>query len=194
RDCTLNLTLFDRPAIHPQIDRLIGDFTAVLLLTVRAPRDESFAVRAARLHQQLLEDLEHQAYNGVRVLRDRARTLGGNPRSAIPVVFTSLFGVASADAPGGDVAFFGHPTRSVSQTPQVWLDHQAMEARGELILNWDCVDALFPAGLVDDMFASYQEFLHSLGTDDGLWDAACTQAVIGAEAVQEFLVRGEHVV
>ena len=174
RDFTLNLTLFDRPAMHPQIDRLIGDFTAVLLLSVRAPGDEPFAVRAVRLQQQLLKDLEHQSYNGVRVLRDRARTLGGNPRAAAPVIFTSLFGVASADTPDGDVGFFGRVTRSVSQTPQVWIDHQAMEDGRELILNWDVVDALFPAGMIDDMFACYQDLLHRLSEDDGTWDAART--------------------
>ncbi len=174
RDFTLNLTLFDRPDTHPQIGRLIGDFTAVLPLSVRAPGDEPFASRAVRLQRQLLNDLEHQSYSGVRVLRDRARTLGGNPRAAIPVVFTSLFGVASAEAPDGDVGFFGRPIRSVSQTPQVWVDHQAMEDRGELILNWDVVDALFPAGMIDDMFSCYQDFLHRLGADDGLWDAART--------------------
>jgi amino acid adenylation domain-containing protein len=172
RDFTLNLTLFDRPAMHPQIDRLIGDFTAVLLLSVRASGDVPFAVRAARLQQQLLNDLEHQSYNGVRVLRDRARTLGGNPRAAVPVIFTSLFGVASADTPDGDVGFFGRVTRSVSQTPQVWIDHQAMEDRRELILNWDVVDALFPAGMIDDMFACYQDLLHGLSEEDCRWDAA----------------------
>lgn len=174
RDCTLNLTLFDRPAVHPQIDRLIGDFTAVLLLAVRAAGDESFGDRAARIQRQLLSDLEHQSYNGVRVLRDRARTLGGNPRAAIPVIFTSLFGVESTDAPDGDVGFFGEVTRSVSQTPQVWIDHQAMEDRGELILNWDVVDELFPAGMIDDMFACYQDLLRGLGDDDGRWDATRT--------------------
>lgn len=170
RDFTLNLTLFDRPFAHPQIDRLIGDFTAVLLLSVHANGGEPFAVRAARLQRQLLKDLEHQSYNGIRVLRDRARMVGGNPRAAAPVIFTSLFGVASADTPNGDVGFFGRVTRSVSQTPQVWIDHQALEDRRDLLLNWDAVDSIFPARVVDDMFACYQQLLHEIGKDDGLWD------------------------
>lgn len=185
RDFTLNLTLFDRPAMHPQIDRVIGDFTAVLLLSVRAAGDEPFAVRAVRIQEQLLKDMEHQSYNGVRVLRDRARTLGGNPRAAIPVIFTSLFGVQSADTPDGDVGFFGQVTHSVSQTPQVWIDHQALEDRRELILNWDVVDALFPAGMVDDMFSCYQDLLRGLGEDDGLWDAARTPLPLPSRQARE---------
>ena len=34
-DLTLNLTLFDRREVHPDIDHVLGDFTSLLL--VRAP-------------------------------------------------------------------------------------------------------------------------------------------------------------
>ncbi len=177
-DLTLNLTLFNRPQIHPEIDRIVGDFTSVTLLAAEAAPDESFGVRAERLQRRLLADMEHQAYNGVRVLRARARGLGGRPGAVMPIVFTSLLGVAAGPESGGggdgrawgDARFFGDLVHSISQTPQVWLDHQVSEDDGDLVLNWDALEALFPPGLLDDMFACYRGLFDRLSRDETAWD------------------------
>lgn len=88
-DFTLNLSLFNRRPLHPQIGDVIGDFTSVTLLAATAEPGESFADRARRLNRRLVQDLEHSAFSGVRVLRERSRRLGGGPGAAMPVVFTS---------------------------------------------------------------------------------------------------------
>ncbi|NUS17479.1 MAG: amino acid adenylation domain-containing protein [Streptomyces sp.] len=170
-DFTLNLTLFNRPAVHPEINQVIGDFTTVVLLAMQAEDNEPFAVRAARVQQQLLRDLEHVAYGGVQVLRERARRMASGPAAAMPVVFTSALALGSAGAdPAEGMGFFGEEVYGITQTPQVWLDHQAAEQGGGLIYNWDCVEELFPAGLLDDMFAAYQRILDRLATDDTWWE------------------------
>lgn len=167
---TLNLTLFNRPAHHPQIGQIIGDFTSVTLLAVEPRLSEPFTARADRLSRQLLQDLEHQSYSGVRVARERTRRLGNRPGAVMPVVFTSLLGVASDRSQADDVNFFGSVVQGISQTPQVWLDHQVIEERGDLILNWDALDALFPGGVLDDMFAVYRQLVDQLGQDGEAWD------------------------
>lgn len=169
-DFTLNLTLFNRPPLHPQIGEIIGDFTTVLLLGVEAGPDAPFAVRVEALHRRLIQDLDHLSYSGIRVLRERARRLGGRPGAAMPIVFTSLIGLDQARSAPAAAHFLGEVVHSVSQTPQVWLDHQVMEDRGELLVNWDCVESLFPGGMLDDMFVAYCSVLDRLSRDESAWD------------------------
>ena len=170
--CTLNLTLFSRDAIHPEIDQIVGDFTAVTLLAVWTRPGDDFATRAAHLHRQLLQDLEHLSYSGVRIMRELARRVGGGPAALMPVVFTSALGLPGGASLAEDMAFFGEFGNGISQTPQVSLDHQVMEEGGELVFNWDAVELLFPAGLLDDMFAAYLALLHELSEDEAAWDTA----------------------
>ncbi|GAA3017408.1 hypothetical protein GCM10010519_54060 [Streptomyces lactacystinicus] len=182
-DFTLNLTLFNRPAeAHPQIGGIIGDFTSLTLLRISGGQDESFARRTAGFQQQLMRDLEHLSYSGVRVLRERARRLGSGLGAGMPIVFTSALGFSGdADTMDG-MAFFGDYRHGVSQTPQVWLDHQVLEENGELVFNWDAVEALFPEGLLDDMFAAFRTLLGRLSDDPVLWDDLAP--TVGAPAAQ----------
>jgi amino acid adenylation domain-containing protein len=167
---TLNLTLFNRPPLHPQLGEVIGDFTSTILLEVRASRDDSFAARAKRLHEQLMDDLGHSSYTGIRVLRERARRLGGRPGVAMPVVFTSIIGLEPSGAPAETARMFGDVVHSVSQTPQVWIDYQVLEDRGDLLIHWDHVAEVFPAGLVDEMFAAHRAWLGRLSEGEEAWD------------------------
>lgn len=169
-DFTVNLTLFNRPAVHPQINELVGDFTSVTLLEVRANAADTFARKAEAVARQLLGDLDHAAYSGVKVLRERARRLGGGPGAAMPIVFTSALVLGGDQDVAEGIRFFGDEVYAITQTPQVWLDHQVSEERGELVFNWDAVEELFPAGLLDDMFAAYRLVLDRLGSDPGAWE------------------------
>ena len=51
---------------------------------------------------------------------------------------------------------------AISQTPQVWLDHQVSEHGGRLSVCWDVVDGLFPAGMIEAMFSHYARLLDAL--------------------------------
>ncbi|WP_194911802.1 non-ribosomal peptide synthetase [Catenulispora rubra] len=171
-ELTLNLTLFNRPPSHPRLGEVIGDFTSVVLLESRPESEDSFAGRAKRLHHQLMEDLGHSSFSGVRVLRERARRLGGRPGAAMPVVFTSMIGFDSASNITESAQMFGDVVFGASQTPQVWLDYQVLEERGELLVNWDYVDGLFPDDMVAEMFAAHRACLEQLGGSEGAWDEA----------------------
>ncbi|GKT28122.1 amino acid adenylation domain-containing protein, partial [Aduncisulcus paluster] len=58
----------------------------------------------------------------------------------MPIVFTSGLGMSSWDQ---DMSF-GKLSYNISQTPQVWIDHQVLEVDGGLLLSWDALDELFP--------------------------------------------------
>ena len=85
----------------------------------------------------------------------------------MPVVFTSALGFAQDN-------FLARrnllkPVWGISQTPQVWLDHQVYESEGELRFNWDFVAALFPAEQVERQFAQYGELLNRMAEEESWW-------------------------
>ena len=164
---TLNVTLFHRLPVHPEVNAIVGDFTSTVLLAVDGGGAASFAERARRVQQQLWNDLEHRYVSGVRVLRDLARQAGR--RITMPVVFTSTLGhEGGAAAPA---TWLGDLVYGISQTPQVWLDHQVGEDGDALVFNWDAVEALFSVGVLDAMFDAYCTRLEGLAIDEAAWDA-----------------------
>jgi amino acid adenylation domain-containing protein len=167
---TLTLTLFQRLPLHPQVAEIVGDFTSVTLLAVDAPRDVPLEIRAQRLQERLWMDLDHDHVSGVRILRELGRT-GGGQSWAMPVVFTSTLALERPAPPETGETAEIETVYSITQTPQVWLDHQVSEQGGALVFFWDAVDEIFPQGLVDDMFATYSGLLARLADDEGLWQA-----------------------
>ena len=172
---TINLTLFNRLPLHPQVNQIVGDFTSLTLLEVDTSAGDTFEDRARQIQTQLWDDLDHRYVGGVQVLREMARRQGAAARVTMPVVFTSTLNLDSGaqndsaqlqedPAQEADDQMYG-----ISQTPQVWLDHQVQERGGALMLNWDAVEDLFPEGLLDSMFAAYGEFVRRLADDEGSW-------------------------
>jgi amino acid adenylation domain-containing protein len=174
---TLVLTLFDRDFTHPHVARVVGDFTSLTLLEVdhRVPGD--FAARVRRLQAQIWTDLDHRLVSGVEVLREMARSRAGPPGLIAPVVFTSNLGVGDSAA-GYHV--LGSAGFAVTQTPQLYLDHQVAEGPDGLVLNWDAVTELFPDGLLDDAFGAYAGLLTRLADDEGSWLAPVRGLLPGA--------------
>ncbi|MEE8525744.1 MAG: amino acid adenylation domain-containing protein, partial [Thermoanaerobaculia bacterium] len=175
---TINITLFQRLALHPQVRDLIGDFTSLTLLAVDHRPRETFVERARRLQQQFWDDLDHRFFSGVEVLRELARGEGGPSRAAMPVVFTSTLHMTAPGAPSAeetrarDGAGIGEVVYTIGQTPQVWLDFQVGERHGELGLLWEAVEGLFPEDFLDDVFGAYCRLLASLADDEALWNQA----------------------
>ncbi|MEH1123253.1 amino acid adenylation domain-containing protein [Micromonospora sp. CPCC 206061] len=162
-ECTVNLTLFDRRDVHPDIDRAVGDFTSLLLVAYQPAAGEGFLDAVRRTQGQLWADMEHRAVSALWVLRELARHTG-DPTAGMPVVFTSALGVARELA---DLTFpFGELVWGLSQTPQVWLDCQVMERAGGLAVNWDAAEELFQPGVLDAMFDQYVALLRRMAASD----------------------------
>ncbi len=175
---TLNLTLFQRPDMHAELASLVGDFTSLVLLVVEGAGTLSFSERARMVQQQLWTDLSHAQVSAVRVLREAARRKGHLSALSVPVVFTSALGVDdNSDTERTTHNTLGEITWAVSQTPQVWIDHQVVARNGELIFSWDCVDALFPSGLLDVMFDAYCTLLAVLTTEDSAWGCCVAESL-----------------
>lgn len=164
---TLDVTVLSRLPLHPDVGAIIGDFTSVELLAVDGGCADTFAGRARKAGEQLFEDLDHRLFSGVEVLRELTRRRG-QQGSLMPVVFTSAIGLSDGLDPTGPMR--SEIRNGISQTPQVWVDCQAMEAAGALLVNWDVRDDTVPGPVLDDMFAAFGALLRRLADEDGAWD------------------------
>ncbi|MGW1177330.1 condensation domain-containing protein [Kitasatospora sp. NPDC002543] len=166
RNFLLNVPLFDRQPLHPAVGELVADFTNLVLLNVDLRRPAPFAERVRGLQRQVQQNASHAQYSTLNVLRDLRRAHGGR-RVGAPVVFACNLG---SDFVGPEFRTeLGELTWMLSQTPQVWLDHQVYRTEDSVRLAWDAVDELFPAGLVDDMLEAYRDLLNRLGSAVDLW-------------------------
>jgi len=172
---TINLTLFNRLPLHPQINDIIGDFTSVSLLEIDNTPADTFGARARRHQQQLWQDLNHREFSGIRVMREMVRSHGGGPRALMPVVFTSLLNLDGGDGVAWSEKL-GPTIYAVTQTPQVYLDCIVHEDKGDLVLNWDALDEVFPPGMLDDMLHAYETLLMDLASGDAAWSASLARA------------------
>lgn len=199
---TINLTIFNRPRLHPQMNDLIGDFTSSVLLEVDMSERASFAKSAKKLQTQLLTDLEHRQFTGVEMLRAMNSQLGGYQAVVMPIVLTSALGLdqyAESRLVGlseeqlrtyNEMLNLGY---AVSQTSQVWLDHVVREKDGMLLCNWDALEELFPAGVLDEMFCAYYDRLIQLANEgDGTWQAAHVARLPAAQEAQRQRVNGSE--
>jgi amino acid adenylation domain-containing protein/non-ribosomal peptide synthase protein (TIGR01720 family) len=165
-DFTLNLTVGNRP--HG-FDGVLGVFTTLLPLEIRAARQGSVRERALAQGRRLATDLDHLAFGGVEVQRLKAQAAGDPEAGLLPVVFTSVIGETDVTLPEGVTV-----AHAITQTPQTWLDSKVYEDGGAegvgLGIDWDAPEALFPPGLLDDMFAAYVQRLECLAEPEA-WDA-----------------------
>ncbi|OBB94248.1 non-ribosomal peptide synthetase [Mycobacterium sp. 852002-40037_SCH5390672] len=179
----LNVPLFGRQALHPDVDALVGDFTSSLLLDVDLVGAGTAAARAQVVQDAMRTAAAHSAYPGLSVLRDLSRQRG--TQVLAPVVFTSALGLGELFS--HDVTDqFGTPGWIISQGPQVLLDAQVTEFDGGVLVNWDVREGLFPPGVIDAMFAYHIDELLRLASTDDAWDALGPSALPEAQrAVRE---------
>ncbi|WP_406143468.1 amino acid adenylation domain-containing protein [Streptomyces sp. NBC_01012] len=162
---TLNVPTVDRPPLHEDIGRLVGDFTSLELLAVDLDTPAAFRDRVAAIGAQLLEDLSHPLFTGSEVLAELSRKAGAPV--LMPVVFTGALGTgATADGVPPEV------TCALTRTPQVWLDCQVMRRGDALILSWDIRDGALSDSVAQDMFAAWTGLVRLLAGEGSASEAA----------------------
>ncbi|QSB06675.1 type I polyketide synthase [Natronoglycomyces albus] len=162
RHFSVTLTVFDRPPV-PGVERVVGEFSSMIVHEANLGEDTARQWEAVRATQdRLADDLDHRLYSGLEVLTDWSRSRGKS--SNVPVVFTSMLGL---DRLGGDQPhdheWLGSQVDGISQTPQVWLDHQAFEHRGALVLQWDVCDSVLD---LDAARAHFERYVAALAEDE----------------------------
>jgi amino acid adenylation domain-containing protein len=192
RRFTISIPVYNRLPLHPDVNDLVGVFTAINLLVVEVPRNAGFARRAVEIQQRLWRDLDHRFVSGVKLLREIGRRRRANSEAAFPYVFTNIIGLGRSGRTSG-VEDIGEITYAISQTPQVLLDCQLSEEAGGLLACWDSVDEVFPPGMLDEMFRAFEGVVQALGRGQADIDASIEEAVLPSDrrAAREAINRTE---
>lgn len=163
---SLNLTVLNRLPIHNDIDKVVGDFTSINLLEINLEERQSFETLVETVNRQLFNDLDHNLFNGIEVIRELQKRRK-NEKILMPFVFTSAIGLTNHQ----DHKMIGsYEGDGISQTPQVFIDCQAMDGDFGMIVNWDYRQNVFPEDLIADMFLSFENLVQSVVHDTEIWN------------------------
>ncbi|MEV6834713.1 amino acid adenylation domain-containing protein [Streptomyces sp. NPDC051133] len=166
---TLSLTVQNRLPLHPDVDRVIGDFSSTSLLAVDLTEGTTLSERMRTVQARLWEDMDHRLCSGVEVLRELARRRGRG-EALLPVTFTStLGGTGTGTDAAPSLMPDGELVHGITQTPQVWIDCQVMEDGGGLLAHWDVRDGVLPDGVAADMFAAFADLVRRLVEEPATW-------------------------
>lgn len=149
----INVTQFVRENAHPQINDIMGDFTELCLLEVNINKEKSIIENAKEIQNQLLNDMAHSSYSSIDFIREIRKIK--KVEEVAPIVFTSGLGMGEISTSD----FLGNNSYSISQTPQVWIDHQIMEVNGDLILSFDRVEEIINKPLITRIIDQYNKLL-----------------------------------
>jgi len=163
---SINIPIFNRLPLHPDVNKIIGDFSSVEILEVDRTEKKSFLERAKIIHKQLISDLDNRYMDGVTVLRELSKVNGDDFMKGIPIVFTSLLDHGFVES----ISQLGKIVDSVNQTAQVWVDLHVDEVDESLMVKFDAVEELFEASVLDDMLNTYLNLLNKLAENESKWD------------------------
>ena len=158
-------TFFNR-LIHPQLDQILGPFISTNIFVVGNRGECDFQRLMQDTQKVLFHDLGHSSVSGIRVLRELKKRRKISKSVSLPVVFTSLLG---QKRPDGEESFLEKVSFSVTQTPQVYLDHQIYEYNGELRFSWDIAKNYYAPGVIDKLFSDYCRSLRILASNFDQW-------------------------
>lgn len=157
----LNVPMFWRNPLVKNVERIVGDFSNILILSVEMDGAEIPAALCARLGEQMIDLLAHSSYPGVNLMRDISRYHGSTQLT--PVVVTTALDVSGGDLLSSRVRrTFGKMNWVISQGPQVALDVQFAAVDSGILINWDIrIDAL-PEKWVTAMFDDFVDVVRCI--------------------------------
>jgi hypothetical protein len=198
---TLNIPRYNRLPLHEEIDDIVGELASFSLLEVDNSARISFEELARRIQRQMWSDLQYSHVSGVRVLREWRQSLAAPPAVLAPYVFTSEpeHTVSSGSSQGasaksskslswiGALERIGTVRHMLTQTPQVWLDSQFSEIRGDLYVSWDSLDGVFCEGVPQRMCEAYCALVADLDRE-AAWERADIPLPESEETLREVLI------
>lgn len=173
----INVTLMDRKRSYLEKNEIVGDFTTIDVFH-KKNYSGCFKERARKYQNDLMEDLQHQQYSGVEVLKLLSKKQ--EKQVVIPVVYTSALGSVEDSI----ISKHAKLIYGLSRTPQVWIDCQAIESNGCLIVNWDVREGVLKDGVVDEMFEGFCDAITILSTKPQLWEQD-TAVTLNADTVEK---------
>ncbi|MFS0762819.1 amino acid adenylation domain-containing protein [Peribacillus phoenicis] len=181
-------TYFNRLPLHPKLDQVVGPFISTNIF-VADQRYKDWKQQAQANQKQVWEDLDHSSVSGIRAMRDLRAKQKDKSIPNFPVVFTSMLNNVGKVGQGRP-SWFHYMTYNITQTPQVYLDHQISERNGVLHFNWDVAEGYLPRPLVEEMFGRYERRLREIILEDQLVVSSTTSSSFGLTDLQQTYVVG----
>lgn len=128
---TLNLPMTSPVRKQNGMDRIVGDFTESILITL-PKKTGSMEEYLNIVAKEFFNAFKHKNYDDIEIMGDLLRENG--EAAMFPVVFT---GMISENMGFESIDFLGEMVYGISQTPQVKLDCQVFETCGMLKVVWD---------------------------------------------------------
>ena len=165
-DMGLNLTVFNRFPLHPDVDRIVGDFTSILLIDIHLCEHGDLRTDAINVHNTIMQALAHRHYSGINCVRQLAKSVGDQKQVTMPIVFTgALFDNEFINA--DEKNSFGEVTYVSTQTSQVYIDNKVyIGSEGDLHIEWDYVRELFCEDDIQYYFDLYVQMLYLVSTEE----------------------------
>ena len=151
KEFSINATIFGKNIFSKDVIDLIGEFSNIALIEYK-PSKKNIIESAQDVQNQLLQALNYRLYNGVNIIR-KSR----NSNMCYPVVVTSMLGVDYKSTYKGFTEVF-----SISQTPQVILDHHIRKIDGSLVISFDYIEELFKEEQIDNILDYYVDLIKLL--------------------------------
>lgn len=183
---TLTLTQHIRRPHFSLVQSCVGNFLQSSLLCVDDNKSDSFINRLTMLQTELFMNRWHSSFNGIQVLRELNRR-GSNGRAlSMPIVFSNTLDVELRDIVT-DYTWEGTAPviYSSTQTPGVWLENQLLNVNGNLVMNWNYVDGLFPQGMLEMMFDASVTLLEQCADNPEIWDQKGSMVVLSPHDLWE---------
>lgn len=175
RHFLLNNMITHRLPLHPQMSEIFGNFASLYPLEIDWRHEEGFEDRVRRLQRQVLSDVEHVYWSGVKVLQalnQERRTPG---KAVCPYAVGSALFVGAAE----------RPVHSLLETPQTLIDCEFWDLRdGSLWVIWDVIEDMFPPGLIDAMQEGYRTIVMRLAESDEAWQEHAFDPLPDAQRAQ----------
>lgn len=166
RRLPISVTISNRLPVVDDVDKFVGPFMETALFLVDDYDGKTLSSTLQSHQRQVWADLEHGLVSGIAVLRNLKWKKRIDRGYSIPFVFTSMLGNFNRNSD----TWFASNSYFITQTPQVYLDHQVYEKDGQLVLNWDVVPAIFKVGSVDEHIGRYMDMLNQLSLKSVSWN------------------------
>lgn len=161
RQFLINMPVSVRPAIHPDIDELLGECSNFFLFNFDGSEGSCLLENAWSNQQKTAEIMQHNYFMGTDFIRELQKKEGAVV--AAPIVFTSIIDVPNRPKEKLEKVY------TKTHTSQVWIDAIAMRNGDGIMLTMDCVDQLFEEAVTDGIGDTFVMLLNKIREDEDFW-------------------------
>ncbi|HBK5413331.1 TPA: hypothetical protein LLB96_000078 [Enterococcus faecium] len=152
KNLTINITMFGKLPLNKDADKILGEFTNIGLIEYKNHCNLLAAIKNTQ--QQIFKLLEFRAYDGVNIL-NKVKKVDLKNGKIFPVVMTCMVGEKHMSVTNGFREEY-----SISQTPQVVIDHHVRIIDGNLHVTFDYIEELFQKSYIQKLISLYKEYIN----------------------------------